>query len=639
MATMSPFAVSIVLSIVTLFHGSSTAESAEKRPNIIFMFGDDLGFNELGFSHCTDTKTPFMDNLATTEGLILRNNYVSKICSPSRSAFMSGRYPSTLGLQNLVFNVQYPVSLTRQVSILSEEFKAAGYKTHIVGKWHLGYTSWEYTPTYRGFDTFHGFYGGTQHYYDHKECMDIDCYYDLRIDEDRDTVNVEAQQYGTFLERDQALEVLSDAKDSEDPFFLYIAWQSSHTPNEAPSMYRQLYPNAKNEDRNYCQAQTTALDGSVGEVVSYLKSNEMWDNTLVVFSSDNGGEYNRHDNFPLRGFKNTSFEGGVRVPAFVTGGFLNEERWGQIERDLVVSVVDWYPTLLSAAGIEVGYQRSRTLYGSDELDTRFDAMSPGTVPLDGKDVWSAIQYGTVPDELSSKSREVLLDLDRTETCLFSSCGAIRSGRWKFIRGANMGVNESVTNGSQWLDDFATCTVDSLGCSQSEVTASSLYCHLLETGCLFNLDLDGCEKNDVGEQYPEIRSTLIKRLDFYESQAAPYLIVAGAGMDIEEFDPSEWGDSYWGPYREYDDVDFEDTLLLHFNELFPGTESEALHKEETAPSVGDAFPLSKVLLAVLSIALVLMLYIVGRYCLSPKQKLSAHHEEAPLLAQKDGAAAH
>ena len=93
-------------------------------------------------------------------------------------------------------------------------------------------------------------------------------------------------------------------------------------------MYRQLYPNAKHEDRNYCQAQTTALDGAIGEVVAYLKTNDMWDDTLLVFSSDNGGQFNRHDNFPLRGFKNTSFEGGIRVPGFVTGGYLNDDRKG-----------------------------------------------------------------------------------------------------------------------------------------------------------------------------------------------------------------------------------------------------------------------------------------------------------------------
>merc|ERR1719167_706058 len=175
-----------------------------------------------------------------------------------------------------------------------------------------------------------------------------------------------------------------------DPFFLYLAWQSSHLPNEAPSELIDYYHDDEDEEitsRHYCQAQTTALDEAVGDIVDYLKENDLWDNTLIVFSSDNGGQYNRHDNSPLRGFKNASFEGGIRVPGFVTGGYLNEDRKGEIAKDFIVSVVDWYPTLLSAAGIEVGYHRSQDLYDSDELDTRFDDDEVDDVPLDGNDIW------------------------------------------------------------------------------------------------------------------------------------------------------------------------------------------------------------------------------------------------------------
>ena len=122
---------------------------------------------------------------------------------------------------------------------------------------------------------------------------------------------------------------------------------------------------------------------------------------------------------------------------------------GKVARDFVTSVVDWYPTLLSAAGIETGYVRSVRLYGSDEADTRFDDNGVGTIPLDGKDVWKAIQYGEVTDDISTQSRELLLDLDKAGVCSFTSCGALRSGKWKFIRGENMGVNSSTSDGNQW----------------------------------------------------------------------------------------------------------------------------------------------------------------------------------------------
>merc|ERR1719204_2275819 len=220
--------------------------SHSTKPNIIFMFGDDIGFNELGYNECTDTQTPHIDKLVKEESLLLQHNYVAKVCSPTRASFLSGRYPSTLGLQNLVFNIEFPVSLTRQVSTLSEEFKAAGYSTHIIGKWHLGFQSWEYTPTYRGFDSFAGFYGGWQHYFNHQQDImgpeghDVS-YYDLRVDEEECTDAVDQQIYGVFWERDQALTLLDELKSSSDPFFLYLAWQASHTPDESPPEYIDRY--------------------------------------------------------------------------------------------------------------------------------------------------------------------------------------------------------------------------------------------------------------------------------------------------------------------------------------------------------------------------------------------------------------
>ena len=108
----------------------------KRRPNIIFMLADDIGFNELGFHECTTTQTPFIDALATKESLILRHHYVSNLCSPTRAAFLSGRYPHSLGLQHfdsLGLQTQIPVSLTRQVSTISEELRKGGYSTHIIG--------------------------------------------------------------------------------------------------------------------------------------------------------------------------------------------------------------------------------------------------------------------------------------------------------------------------------------------------------------------------------------------------------------------------------------------------------------------------------------------------------------------------
>jgi len=633
----------------------SADNTASTKPNIIFMFGDDLGFNELGYLGCTETSTPNIDSLATDEGLILWTNYVSKICSPSRSAFLSGRYPSTLGLQNLVFNTQYPVSLTRQVSILSEEFKAAGYTTHMIGKWHLGYTSYEYTPTYRGFDTFSGYLGGLVNYFNKSQCMPSQshpdsplCYYDLRMNEYEDWDNVQKGQFGTFLQRDQTLKLLESQKDATDPFFLYLGWQSSHEPDVAPDEYiEQYHDSGEVTSRHYCQAQTTALDDSIGEVVDYLKASGLWDNTLIVFSSDNGGVYNRHDNSPLRGFKNSSFEGGIRVPAFVTGGYLDDDRKGLVEKDLMVSVVDWYPTLLSAAGIEPQYYRSMRLYDNDSTDTRFVDNGVGTVPLDGQDVWSAIQFGDVAAEISVDHRELLLDLDAGGICSFSSCGAIRKGQWKFIRGENMGVNSSSSDGNQWLNDFSTCEDDLLGCSEVVISDEALTCHLRETGCLFNIAQDSCEHMNVGGEYPKVRAEMSARLDYYQSVAATILINAGSDMPETWWDPSYSDSEFWGPYFNYDQVDFEDTLTTFYAEMYPAdsdsdTDTATMKKMDRMSAevmeldggkgdgnVANQFVESLVTVMATMVLTACALLVVRRYCRSVDSK--AVDEVAPLLS--------
>ena len=200
--------------------------------------------------------------------------------------------------------------------------------------------SWEYTPTYRGFDTFAGFWGGWSSYYGHDSYIpgldegdEVVSYLDLRRNEEE--VTDADGIYGVWWERDRALELLATLKEAESPFFLYLAWQASHEPNEAPQEYLNKYAElvvdgkgVSGPVRQYAMAQTNTLDVAVRDVVSFLKGNGMWENTLIVFSSDNGGDYNRGDNYPLRGFKNSAWDGGVRVPSFVSGGYLNEDRKG-----------------------------------------------------------------------------------------------------------------------------------------------------------------------------------------------------------------------------------------------------------------------------------------------------------------------
>ena len=159
-----------------------------------------------------------------------------------------------------------------------------------------------------------------------------------------------------------------------------------------------------------------------------------------------------------------------------------------------------------------------------------------------------------------------------------------------------------------------------------------------------MDLDACEKSDVGDQYPEIRQHLMDRLDYYQLQAAPLLIVAGQAMNIEEFDPQMTGGDFWGPYHEYDQCAFEDILEKHYQDTYPEDTYPELEKSSKTRSqnvlesggkistMGQQEMVSKLVLAVLSIGLVVMLYFIGRYCYVPKAHSPMGNEVAPLLAK-------
>jgi len=597
----------LVLLSISWFIANVGSESATpSRPNIVMMLVDDIGMNEFGFtantgpSVCSNTQTPNIDALALSEGLVISNSYSFKVCSPTRSSLMTGRYPSTLGLSNFVFSPNFPAALTRQVSTISDEFKANGYSTHFIGKWHLGFMSWEYTPMYRGFDSFNGFYGGYSYYFEHTmlaPCTSTlsaqcDSYYDMRSDDEPNWGPIETQAYGTILERDQTLDLLDDLESSDSPFFLFLSWQAAHIPLEAPDEYLDRYGDETEYKRRVTQAQISVLDDCVQDVVDSLKAKGIWDNTLLVFSSDNGPAYGYSDSFPLRGYKNSSFEGGVRVPAFVSGGYLAEERRGQKLDSVLMHVADWYPTLLSAAGLEVGYHLSTKLYQSEAEDVRFVGNGVGVVPLDGLDLWGSIQFDEVDPLSSSESREMLIDLNNVGQCDASSCGAIRSGKWKYLRGGNMGVedetedlnNALAANGTaQWNNEYTQCTESPLGCGQLPSDINSFKCYGSETGCLFNLEEDACEFYDVGDEYPEIRDQLMERLDYYASTSPGPVILKSNQFNESVYAPKDG--QFWGPFIDYERAHFEEKLMEQYRLFYP---EENWENENDLESEDNAF---------------------------------------------------
>jgi arylsulfatase A-like enzyme len=368
------------------------------RPNIVYILADDLGWKDVGFNG-SDIKTPNMDRLAKG-GVQFAQLYAQPMCTPSRAALMTGRYPHRYGLQTLVIPSAGKYGLPTDEWLLPQALKEAGYKTAIVGKWHLGHADRKYWPRQRGFDYQYGPLLGEIDYFTHGTHGKRDWYLNNKP--------LAETGYVTSLLGRNAVKLI-DNHDPKTPLFLYLAFTAPHSPYQAPQGYLDQYKSIKDASRRAYAAMITAMDDEIGSLVKALEKRGMRDNTLIVFQSDNGGPRSAKftgemdmskstipaDNGPYRDGKGTLYEGGTRVV-----GFAN---WpGHIKPGLVldepIHIVDMYPTLAARAG----------------------AALDKCKPLDGKDVWAAVSEGK-----PSPRDEVVYDIEPFRA-------AYRKGDWKLI---------------------------------------------------------------------------------------------------------------------------------------------------------------------------------------------------------------
>ncbi|XP_078589520.1 arylsulfatase B-like [Branchiostoma floridae x Branchiostoma japonicum] len=454
------------------------ANRTNNKPNIIFILADDYGWDDIGY-HNHLIHTPNLDRLAS-EGVKLENYYVQPICSPSREQLMTGRYQIRYGLQHGIIRNDRPHGLPLDEVTLPQRLKEIGYSTYMVGKWHLGFCKKEYTPLYRGFDKFYGFLTGSEDYWTHRR---YGWYSGLDLRDQEKPALDENGTYSTHLFAKKASEMILKHKRSQ-PMFLYLSFQAVHGPRQVPETYLQEYMDINdNFDRIYA-AQVTAMDEAVGNVTKALKTSGHWDNTVLIFSTDNGASKRVGSNWPLRGWKNTLWEGGVRGIGFVTSNLL--EKTGR-KSDALIHISDWFPTLLRIS----------------------NGSTTGTKPLDGFDVWDAISTGK-----TSPRKELLHNIDPfydAQTPSYSplSCdnifntstyAALRTGNWKLVTGyqgagwkrrgpANDGFEESPDPPDKRL-------------------------------WLFNIHNDPGENHDLSKAHPDIVQDLLERLAAYNKTAVP-----------------------------------------------------------------------------------------------------------------------
>jgi arylsulfatase A-like enzyme len=326
---------------------------AGKKPNIIIIVGDDLGYADLGCQVSKDVKTPNIDSIAKN-GVRFTDGYVScPVCSPTRAGLMTGKYQQRFGHE---LNPPQPakignIGLSLKERTLAEKLKGAGYATGMFGKWHLGMLT-EYNPTHRGFDEYFGFLGGMHDY--------LDWAGDINNPVVIGTNKISGSDYLTEEFTKRAVAFID--KHKNEPFFIYLPYNAVHAPLEVIGEYKKRFADVPEGKRKTYLAMLAALDDGVGQVLKKLRDTGLEENTLVIFFSDNGGptKQTTSRNDPLRGNKGQVWEGGIRTPAMMQ--WKEKIPAGQVYTKPVIQL-DYHMTALVAAGA-----RADTIRGLDGTD-------------------------------------------------------------------------------------------------------------------------------------------------------------------------------------------------------------------------------------------------------------------------------
>ncbi|GFY77320.1 arylsulfatase B [Trichonephila inaurata madagascariensis] len=527
---MDASAMFLFMATFVLAFLSTNGEEEETKlpPHILFVLVDDLGWNDVSFHGSPQIRTPNIDALAACS-LILNNYYTESLCSRARASLMSGNYPIHTGLQSSALKSGDPAGLPLDVMIMPEHLKNKGYKTHIVGKWHLGYSKKDYTPTSRGFDSFFGFYNEQIDYfdytnYDRSEDPTLPTFYGIDLEDGTETIKTMRGRYATEVFTERALDIISSHNES-DPLFLYMAHLAPHTGNEymplqAPMTYTSRNSHIQDSKRRMYAGMVSALDESVGKLVDAFSQRGFLENSIIIFASDNGGDAGSYQkgaasNWPLRGQKASSWEGAIRVPSFIWSPLLRLKD-SRISTQLM-HVSDWLPTLYSAIGGELS-----------DLGK-----------IDGINMWKALLYN-----LPSPRIELLHNID-----IFTGMMALRRGDYKLIVGTNndasdtwykpLGFDEMDIPSS--MDDWIfkndslvkkileesnlwiLQTADSwrinatISCVQPPPEGNG-GCDPNQSPCLFNIAADPCEYNNLAEKYPRIVRSMLEILKRYNETA-------------------------------------------------------------------------------------------------------------------------
>lgn len=372
-----------------------------KQPNIVLIMTDDQGYGDLSCMGAKDFVTPNIDRLAASGARFTHWYSNSPVCSPSRASLLTGRYPGNAGVRAILAGHRKATGLTPKTPTIAAALKGLGYHTGIVGKWHLGLAE-ECRPLNNGFESFYGFMAGCIDYYSHIFYWGMaDGHTNPTHDLWEDNREVYANgKYFTELITEKSVEYIRENAEKEEPFFLYVAYNAPHYPMHAPEKYMSRFAHLP-WDRQVMAAMVSAVDDGVGDIMDELERNNILENTIVFYQSDNGPSResrNWLDGTPdpyyggtaggFKGHKFSLFEGGIRVPGIISWPAVIPS--GQVISELCAAM-DIFPTLLKAAG---GNPSKYELDGQDIMPVLKDgAASPHNMLFWEMDNQTAVRKG------------------------------------------------------------------------------------------------------------------------------------------------------------------------------------------------------------------------------------------------------
>lgn len=417
--------------------------------NFLIIVADDLGWHDVGF-HGSDIETPNIDHLAYC-GARLQNFYSHPMCTPSRAALLTGRFPFRTGTQ-ILYGLNDNRGLSVKELTLSQHLKNNGYSTYLVGKWHLG-NRFRFLPTNRGFDYFCGATGGVLDHYTHEWDKLLDFRRNL------EPLKFNFPYHSTDVYADETINIIKK-HDKFKPFYLQLCFNAPHVPLQSWIFNDWYNKSPIDKNRKIYSAMVTHMDFQIGRIIRALRDNQLYDDTVICFLSDNGGwkgpEFGGN-NYPLRGGKLSFYEGGLKVVSLFSHKSLRDN--GVL--DNVCHMVDIFPTICNLAKIEIP---------SD---------------LDGKDIFGSA--------INDHNRDFVYFLVKNENQLV---GSIRNGDWKFNKLSDIRV---LKNGyDEWYFEPAE----------------------MEGSELFNIKDDPFEKQNVILSHPDIVNNLLNKMIDYSKDYLP-----------------------------------------------------------------------------------------------------------------------